>query len=144
MWALLAPLLGPITKKVLDLIPDKNARAKAKELFEHDLMSAVTEASKGQIEINKAEAQHASVFVAGWRPFIGWVCGLGLAWAFIGQPVTYWAVNTFMAEPIVLPNINTDGLYQLVLAMLGMGGLRTFEKIKGVSREMSVLGKKNK
>ncbi len=98
-------------------------------------MSAVTQASQAQTKINEIEAGHSSIFVAGWRPFIGWVCGIGLLWAFILQPVFIWSITVFDLGVTSIPEINSDGLYQLVLAMLGMGGLRTFEKMKGVSRE---------
>ena len=82
-----------------------------------------------QIEVNLAEAAHSSVFVAGWRPAIGWVCALALVWAFLLQPVATWAVTTF-ALGVAVPPIVTDHLFELVLAMLGMAGLRTFEKTK--------------
>jgi hypothetical protein len=88
-----------------------------------------------QAAINKIEAQHRSVFVAGWRPFIGWVCGAGIAWAFIGHPIFEWVVTVFMpARGIVAPVIVTDHLFELVLAMLGMGGLRTLEKFGGKAK----------
>ncbi len=135
MWSFLQPLVGPIVNKLVDLIPDPNARAKAKEEFERELLTAVTQASQAQTKINEIEAQHSSIFVAGWRPFIGWVCGIGLLWAFILQPIFIWSITVFDLGVTSIPKINSDGLYQLVLAMLGMGGLRTFEKMKGVSRE---------
>ncbi len=135
MWGFLQPLIGPVVNKIVNLILDPNARAKAKEEFERELLSAVNEASRAQAKINEIEVAHSSIFVAGWRPFIGWVCGIGLLWAFIFQPIFIWAIASFDLGVNDLPAINTDGLYQLVLAMLGMGGLRTFEKLKGVSRE---------
>lgn len=137
MWNVLQPLIGPVVTKILDLIPDPNARAKAKEDFEKELLAAVNQAASQQAKINEIEAAHSSVFVAGWRPFIGWVCGFGLAWAFVVQPILVWAITSFGLGIKNLPVIDSDPLYQLVLAMLGMGGLRTFEKIKGVSRETS-------
>ena len=82
-----------------------------------------------QIEVNLAEAAHRSVFVAGWRPAIGWVCALALVWAFLLQPMATWAISTF-ALGLPVPAIVTDHLFELVLAMLGMAGLRTFEKTK--------------
>ncbi len=91
-------------------------------------------ASAQQNKINAIEAAHTSIFVAGWRPFIGWICGVGILWAFVAQPVVTWYL-AITGSAVSVPEINTDGLYQLVLAMLGMGGLRTFEKLKGASRE---------
>lgn len=83
-----------------------------------------------QAEISRVEAGHRTLFVAGWRPFIGWVCGLGLMWAFIGHPVFEWVavVRDLGTEP---PNIATENMMELVLALLGLGGLRTFEKLGG-------------
>ena len=132
---LLAPLLGPVVDKALDLIPNKNERARAKEKLEGDLMAMVAQADTQQAEINKVEAGHKSLFVAGWRPFIGWTCGVAIAYAYVGQPFLAWGLVLADIPAEELPIIETDRLFQLVLGMLGMGGLRTFEKIKGVSRE---------
>lgn len=83
-----------------------------------------------QAEINRLEAGHRSLFVAGWRPFIGWVCGLGLAWAFLGHPMFEWLV-ALRGLAISAPAIATDNMMELILALLGLGGLRTFEKLTG-------------
>ena len=138
MWNLLVPVVGPIVDKLVNRIPDPNERAKAKEEFEKDLLNVVTQANLAQTKINEIEAAHKSIFVAGWRPFIGWVCGIGILWSFLGQPILVWLIKVF-GSTATLPLIETDGLYQLVLAMLGMGGLRTFEKMKGVARSTSLL-----
>ena len=87
----------------------------------------------GQMEVNKVEAAHRSIFVAGWRPFLGWVGGVSLAYVFLVQPMTNWALMVWYPG-IVTPTVPTDFLFELVLAMLGMGGLRTFEKMKGVTK----------
>lgn len=142
-WNILQPIIGPIVEKLVDRIPNPNERAKAKEQFEMELMQAVMSASSQQNKINEIEAAHKSVFVAGWRPFIGWICGIGLLWAFVLQPMAAWVFIAFMPDSPPPPQIPTDGLYQLVLAMLGMGGLRTFEKMRGVSRETSPLKNKS-
>lgn len=134
MWNLILPAITPIINKVLDLIPNENERARARESFEMELMKAINNAAEQQSDINKVEASHSSVFVAGWRPFIGWVCGVGIAWAYLLHPVLVWLVAAYQLPIQNIPNLDTDGLYQLVLAMLGLGGLRTFEKIKGVNR----------
>ena len=91
-------------------------------------------ANQGQISINKIEAAHKSLFVAGWRPFIGWVCGIAIAYAFVAQPLLEWVVAVYGLE-ISAPKLNVDTLYQLVLAMLGMATLRTYEKKQKVNRE---------
>jgi len=134
MWNLLFPAITPIIDKLVDLIPNSNERARAKEQFEAELARAVNDAAKNQVEVNKVEAAHDSIFVAGARPFILWVCGFGIAWTYIIHPIMIW-VYTYYGLPIAdLPKIDSDGLYQLVLAMLGLGTMRTFEKVKGVAR----------
>lgn len=86
-----------------------------------------------QAEINRVEASHRSIFVAGWRPFIGWVCGAGFLWAFLGHPIFEWVVALMEVE-LTAPVLETDPLLELVLAMLGLGGLRTVEKMNGRSK----------
>lgn len=133
--SLLKPLIGPLLDKALDLIPNENERSRAKEKLEGDILSMVARADSEQAKINQVEAAHKSIFVAGWRPFIGWVCGISIAWSFLVYPIMDWALVVLDTQVRELPKLDTDQLYQLVLAMLGMGGLRTFEKIKKVSRE---------
>ena len=79
-------------------------------------------------ELNKVEAQHRSVFVAGWRPAVGWICALGIAFAFIVNPL----LERFYGGPPI--NVPLDMILELVLAMLGMGALRTFEKLNGKTK----------
>ncbi|MBB4212544.1 hypothetical protein CCR85_13200 [Rhodothalassium salexigens] len=86
-----------------------------------------------QAEINRIEAAHRSLFVAGWRPFIGWVCGMGFLWAFLGHPLFEWIV-ALRGLDIPAPAIATDHLMELVLALLGLGTLRTAEKMSGRTR----------
>lgn len=127
------PILGPLIDKLVDRIPDPNERAREKLRIEAELLSAATAQQAQQTEINKIEAASASVFVAGWRPFIGWVCGCALAWLFVIEPIAAWIV-ALMGIEATLPRIAAENLMELVLAMLGLGGLRTFEKLKGVTR----------
>ena len=127
----LVPALGTLVDR---LIPDKAAAQRAKDEMEAALVKASNEAALAQVEVNKIEAGHSSVFVAGWRPAIGWVCAAALAWAFIVAPVATWGMAVFGVRE-TLPAIGTDNLFELVLAMLGLGGLRTFEKLKGVARQ---------
>lgn len=127
----LVPALGTLVDR---LIPDQAAAERAKADMEAALIKASNEAALAQVEVNKIEAGHSSVFVAGWRPFIGWVCGAALAWAFIVGPVLAWSLAVLGIRES-LPPIMTDNLFELVLAMLGLGGLRTFEKMRGVARQ---------
>ena len=140
--------IGEVLVKAREAITGKRVIDDA-EMAKIDLELAKLQqaVNTGQIEINKVEAAHKSLFVAGWRPFIGWVCGLAIAYAYIGQPIFEWFVAIFditytrtvgedeVVELIKAPKIDTNTLYQLVLAMLGLAGLRTYEKSKNVARE---------
>ena len=134
MINLLAPLVGGIVNKFVDRIPDGNARAEAKEQLEQELVTAANSAMMAQIELNKAEAQHKSLFVAGWRPFIGWTCGAAILWTFLLQPMAQWCISMWGPPGTVLPALNTSYLMEMVLGMLGISSLRTVEKVKNVAR----------
>jgi len=108
-------------KEKLKIVLDYNEKLSEKE----------TSLLRGQIEVNKQEAQHKSLFVAGWRPFIGWTAGFAILYYYILQPFIV-VVGSIYSIEIVMPNIDVMSLYNLVLAMLGVAGLRTYEKLKGV------------
>lgn len=129
----LLPTLLPALTDVLDrVIPDQAAAAKAKLEMEARLLEAATAQASQQTEINKIEAGHQSIFVSGWRPYIGWVCGMAIAWAFLVAPMLSWLLPV-MGVVAAVPPLQTEFLLELVFAMLGLGGLRTFEKLKGVA-----------
>ena len=124
----------PIISTVLDkLIPDNNAKEKAKQEIEKALIDNAAQINLTQAETNKIEAAHHSVFVSGWRPFLGWCSGLGFAWVFVVSPVAQW-VLALQGITLVLPQLQTDVLMELTLAMLGLAGLRTWEKSKGLTK----------
>lgn len=133
---LLKGALGPILDGVLRFIPDKNKRAEAKEQFEMQMLAAMTSLVQGQLAINQKEAEHGSIFVAGWRPFIGWVCGTALAYNFIVQPLLLYAAWVIPEGAVLAdaPQLETGELMTVLLGMLGLGGLRTYEKRLGVAR----------
>ena len=121
--------------KVLNkFIPDPEARA----LAEKELRSSLLEWDKGQLAVNAVEAANPSIFVSGWRPFIGWVCGCAVAYQFVIVPIGGWLLMAVGAPSASLtlqlaPKLD-DQLWQLLTAMLGMAGLRTYEKYKEVAR----------
>lgn len=129
---------SPINK-LIGLIPDVNERARAKASFEKELLEATVNANLGQIEINKEEAKSSSLFVAGWRPAVGWVCGFALAYQFVLQPLIGYFLtiySTYSHYPIPpIPTLDTGSLMTVLMAMLGLGGMRTFEKVNGVARD---------
>jgi hypothetical protein len=131
----LLPSLLPMLGEVLDrVIPDKAEAAKARLEMEGKLLEAATAQATQQTDINKIEAAHSSLFVSGWRPFIGWVCGAGLAWAFVVAPFASWLLVALEIKQTP-PQLQIDYLLEMVVALLGLGGLRTFEKLKGVARQ---------
>ncbi len=127
--------LGPIMEGVLRFIPDKGKRAEAKEQFEGQMLQAMTGLVQGQLDINKEQAKHPSIFVAGARPFIMWVCGFALMWQFLLEPMATWALLAFSTRELpAFPQLDMGPLMTLLLGMLGLGGLRTYEKRLGVAR----------
>jgi hypothetical protein len=124
MKGLIAKLLGLNSggqSSLGEFAKDLREAIKGKEIDPDKMMELV----KVQSEINKMEAQHRSVFVAGWRPFIGWISGVALLYNFIIRDVIAWILPDAMP-----PAIQMDQLITILLGMLGLGGLRTFEKIK--------------
>jgi len=99
-----------------------------KAAFKTVMAKMAQEPGLAQVELNKIGAAHRSVFIAGWRPFIGWVCGIGLAFAFLVNPVLQWALGQSG------PELPLDIILELVLGMLGLAGLRTVEKLSGAAK----------
>ena len=119
--------------KVIDRVwPDPTQAAQAKlELFKLQQSGELTQIA-GQLEINKAEAQNPNIFVSGWRPAIGWVCAFALLYQYLAKPLGE-GIAAALGHPIpTLPGLD-ENLWQLLLGMLGLGGLRTFEKVQGVA-----------
>lgn len=125
----LLPLLGKALEKV---IPDPEAR----QAWITDFFSKLQQSDLAQLDVNKAEASHQSIFVAGWRPFIGWVGGAAIAWQFVLKPMIL-AFGGYFSEAFRTAVLNAPSLdqnmWELITAMLGIGAMRSFEKIKGVA-----------
>ena len=119
--------------KVLDRVfPDPAQQAAARlELLKLQQSGELTQIA-GQMEINKVEAANPSVFVSGWRPAIGWVCGAGFAVQFVVGPLAEWG-SALYGHPVKFPQMDTGTMMPLLLGMLGLGGMRTAEKIQGVA-----------
>ncbi len=119
-----------IAGKVLDkFIQDKDLKAK----LQHEMDMQLHNANLAQIDVNKAEAASGSIFKGGWRPFVGWVCGVAMLYHFLLQPII---VFTLSAAGITfdLPEFDMGSLMTILMGLLGLGGLRTFEKHKGISK----------
>lgn len=132
--ALLPSILPAVTNVIGRFLPeDKEARAKAERDLEAQLATHLAKIDIAQLEINKAEASHRSIFVAGWRPFIGWTCGVALAYTYVLQPILVFGLGQ-AGYLIDLPTMELGEMMPVLMGMLGLGGLRTFEKFKGVSK----------
>lgn len=136
MWPTLIPLLGNLLDK---FFPDPAAANDAKlklmqmaQTGELAQLDADLKLATGQIEVNKAEAASNSLFVSGWRPFIGWICGAAFAFKFIGGPLLV-VVSQYAGHPVMLPEFDFTEMSTILLGMLGLGGLRTVEKVKKVA-----------
>jgi len=132
--AALLPSLLPVVGDVLDrFFPNKEERAKAEREIEAKLTAHLASIDLAQLEVNKQEASHRSLLVAGWRPFVGWTCGLALFYTYLVQPMaTFVLAQT--GHLIHLPPVDLSAMMPVLLGMLGLGGLRSFEKYKGVSK----------
>lgn len=134
-FAALIPMLGNVFDR---LFPDPAAAADAKvkvmemaQRGELAYLDADLKLATGQMEVNRAEAQHQSIFVAGWRPAIGWVCAAAFAFKFVVGPAAA-VLMTMAGHPITLPEFDFSEMSTILLGMLGLGTLRTVEKIKKV------------
>lgn len=133
---ILLPIISAILTRV---IPDQAKASEAsieiqKALLDRqgELDRTIHEAARAQAEINLKEAEHPSLFVAGWRPALGWICVAGMLYSFAGQPTLAWISGSFGWS--VPPVVDTGVLVTLLTGMLGLAGVRTYEKVHGVER----------
>jgi hypothetical protein len=129
------PIVGTLIDK---LFPDKQAADEAKikmmelaQKGELAQLDAEMQMALGQMEINKVEAASSDPFRAGWRPMAGWACSLGLFYEFLVRPILPWLVGLTGNEVAPMPSVDIDQLMILLGGLLGLGGLRSFERVKG-------------
>ncbi len=134
MFDLLGKLVDPVSNILDKVVEDKDQKAKLAHEIATMAERHAQELARGQIEINKEEAKSRKIFIAGWRPFVGWTCGLALFWHFLGLPVTLFVTGWFDLQHPPLPEFDMQSLMTVLLGMLGLGGMRTFEKFKGVTK----------
>jgi phenylpyruvate tautomerase PptA (4-oxalocrotonate tautomerase family) len=134
MLDLLGKLVEPVGDILDKVVEDKDQKARLAHEIATMAERHAQELARGQIEINKEEAKSRNIFIAGWRPFVGWTCGLALFWHFLGLPVTLFITGWFQLEHPPLPEFDMQSLMTVLLGMLGLGGMRTFEKFKGVTK----------
>ena len=132
-FGIVKELVGPVTGLLSEFIEDKDQKAR----LAHEIATlAQKEAHKNaalQLEVNKTEAAHKSLFVAGWRPFIGWTCGLGMFGNFITIPFANF-VLALLSYEIVIPLVPLETMMPVLMGMLGLGAMRSYEKTKQVAK----------
>lgn len=126
-----------IAKPIFDIIdkaiPDADAREKAKADVAMLQAKGELDVQLGQIQINLKEAEHPNIFVSGWRPAVGWVGAAALGYATIVEPVLRFGATVWFGYGGSFPDIDTDLTLQILMALLGFGAFRAFEKVKGVA-----------
>lgn len=131
---MLQALIGPVSGLLDKFIEDKDA----KNALAHEISTMAErhaqELAKGQLEVNKVEAAHKNMFVAGWRPAVGWVCVAGMAGNFIIIPMTNFGL-ALANSTVAIPLIALSEMMPVLMGMLGLGAMRTVEKAKGVQRD---------
>lgn len=131
---MLKDLISPVADLLGKFVPDQTEKLK----LAHEIATLTEKQAHSiaiaQIEVNKVEAASDSIFKSGWRPFIGWVCGVAFAYHFVLQPLLVF-VLTYMGHPVpALPEFDMASLMTVLGGLLGLGGLRTFEKYKGITK----------
>ena len=125
----LTSLIAPVSGLLDKFIEDKDK----KNALAHEIATMAEkhaqELAKAQIEVNKTEAAHKSLFVAGWRPAVGWVCVMGMASNFLVIPVANFAL-AMASSTVIVPILDLTQMMPVLMGMLGLGGLRSYEKVK--------------
>ena len=133
MINLLGSLVQPVTGLLDKFIEDKDQKNQLAHEISTMAERHAQELAKGQLEINKAEAQSRNVFIAGWRPFLGWTMGFAMAYNYVIQPIAIFVLGQ-LDYLVTLPALDMTEMMPVLLGMLGLGGLRTYEKKKGISK----------
>jgi hypothetical protein len=128
--------IGSAVTGVKDILgmffPDKTQEEKDKIAQAFSLIQLQQQADATQVAVNTTEASNTSLFVSGWRPAVGWVCAMAFAAKFMGGPLVF-LVAEFLEKAIVLPPIDMTEMLPILIGMLGLGSMRTFEKLNGVA-----------
>ena len=127
-------LIGPVTGLLDKFVEDKDQKARLAHEIATLAERQAHELAQAQLAVNKVEASHTSLFVSGWRPAVGWVCCLGLGCNFLFIPVANF-ILTITESPITVPALDLSEMMPVLLGMLGLGSLRTYEKTKNVARK---------
>ena len=134
MMSLVSNLIGPVSGLLDKVIEDKDQKAQLAHEIATMSDNHAQQALMGQFEINKAEAASGSIFKGGWRPFIGWVCGVAFAYHFVLQTLIVFGVTAAGVDIPELPEFDMGSLMTVMMGMLGLGGMRSIEKLKKIEK----------
>ena len=135
--AIIDTVLGSIFGIINKIVPDKNQAARIQAEIEMYKLTSDFQNAMAQIRVNEQEGSHESIFVAGWRPFIGWVCGIAFAYHVLLVPMIVF-LGSIIHQNIPLPVFDVMLLMNVLFGMLGMGGFRTYEKVQANKLKMKV------
>ena len=132
------PLITTLLPSIMDvagrfLPEDKQKRAEAEREIEAKLTESLANIDLANLKINEADAKSGNWFQSGWRPFIGWSCGFALAYTYVMQPILTFVLAQ-AGYLVDLPAVNLGEMMPVLMGLLGLGGLRTFEKVKGINK----------
>lgn len=123
--------IGGIVNK---FVPDRDAQIKLQAELQQHLIQIEADAAKAQADINNTEAASQNLFISGWRPCVGWVCATAFAWQFVGQPFFSFLYALAYKTPAPVVALDHDALNTVLFGLLGLGGFRSWEKIRGVAK----------
>jgi hypothetical protein len=127
--SIVASLVGPVTGLLDKFIEDKDQKAALAHEIATMSQKYAQESALAQVEVNKVEAAHSNIFVSGWRPFIGWTCGLGMFGNFITIPFSNFVLALVKVD-VVIPLVPLETMMPVLMGMLGLGAMRSFEKTR--------------
>lgn len=125
-------IIGLVSTIIGRVFPDAQEAKKLEFAKELQLALLQSNIDVEQLKVNAIEAGNDNMFVAGWRPFIGWVCASAFAWQYLLAPIFIFVVALFGGQPPVLPELGLDTMMPVLMGILGLGGLRTFEKVQRI------------
>ena len=137
MSVLLSSLISPAVDGIVDLvkqyIPSPAEQAKFQREVESKMQDALSKSLEFQAQITLEEARSESLFKSGWRPLLGWGASIALLWSVVAAPTVAWILNMIGHTDVGLPQIPSDMVLNLVLTLLGVAGMRSYEKAKGIA-----------
>ena len=132
--SLISTLVGPVSNILDKVIPDADEKARLAHEIATMSDQHAQQLALAQVEVNKTEAASGSLFKGGWRPFGGWTCGIALLYHFILSPLILFGVSLAGVDIPPIPEFDMGSLMTVLMGMLGLGGLRTYEKQKGITK----------